>query len=188
MEYSFSNFKNSFNEYINVIDIWRYNFMIRLENIPQKQIYFHFKNRTTYNPFLTMTITNIEDYIKGRESVQYISTFGDPYHILFITFNKYIDYLVKNNETKNIVVSFSQHDELANDLNSFTFEVDRSFKSLENSCPICKVEWLELYKVPLKCGHHVCSDCLFGLLNTNTGSITKNCPMCRKPILDFMNE
>ena len=167
---------------IEVID--KLNIYILDKNLNHKQIWFSFK--LSYDKYLNVVITYFTSYTKQNDKHLRLSPIG---HI-----DKIITYLIhyelKNylaiNSYKEFVINLALDLNIPSIDNGFIIKIDKRSSTADIKCPICILNYrqFELEKTTLPCGHAICKTCLLKLFKSNM----KTCPLCRKNILEELDE
>ena len=172
------------NEAITTGTLEKLNIYILEKTLNHKQIWFTFK--LTYDKFLSVTISYFSSYSKQKDKYIKLSPIG--YIEKIITFLIFTE--LKNNIAPNTHKDFLIN--LALDINmpsldtALIVKIDKRGTTTDIKCPICILNYSQfiLEKVTLPCGHALCKTCLLKLFKSNI----KTCPLCRKNILDDLEE
>jgi len=164
--------------------IEKMNIYILEKTLNHKQIWFSFK--LSYDRYLSVTITYFTSYTKIKEKHLKISPIGHIEKIITFVIHSELKNHIATNSYKDFLINLALDINIPYIVNALSIKIDKRSSTADIKCPICILNYtqFELEKTTLPCGHALCKTCLLNLFKSNI----KTCPLCRKNILDDLEE
>ena len=115
-----------------------------------------------------------------------ISPIGHIEKIITFVIHSELKNHIATNSYKDFLINLALDINIPYIVNALSIKIDKRSSTADIKCPICILNYtqFELEKTTLPCGHALCKTCLLNLFKSNI----KTCPLCRKNILDDLEE